>query len=105
MNCNAKVGRLASPPRGLRVPPDFGTVHKTNSGCPVVFQDRPATYRDLVVAATNHLQTTHQTLISRADSESRSGQPHHKESTMHQIIYIVGAIVIVLALLSFVGLN
>lgn len=31
--------------------------------------------------------------------------PHHKGPTMNQIIYIVGAIVIVLALLSFVGLG
>jgi hypothetical protein len=31
--------------------------------------------------------------------------PNHKEYTMHQIIYIVGAVVIVLALLSFVGLR
>lgn len=32
--------------------------------------------------------------------------PHHEreESAMHQIIYIVGAIVIVIAVLSFVGL-
>lgn len=30
---------------------------------------------------------------------------HSKESTMNQIIYIVGAIVIIIALLSFVGLR
>ena len=31
--------------------------------------------------------------------------PHHRGSPMNQIIYIVGAIVIVIALLSFVGLR
>lgn len=35
----------------------------------------------------------------------RRRQVSHKESTMNQIIYIVGAVVIVLALLSFVGLS
>lgn len=29
---------------------------------------------------------------------------HHKEPAMHQIVYIVGAVVIVIAVLSLVGL-
>ncbi len=35
----------------------------------------------------------------------RAAETHDKDRTMNQIIYIVGAIVIVIALLSFVGLR
>jgi hypothetical protein len=34
-----------------------------------------------------------------------TGLPHYRERTMNQIIYVVGAVVIVIALLSFVGLR
>ncbi len=89
-----RTGRYSRYPSAFR--------HRDVSRCPVVLPVRGTTASG---AMKTRLPIHTRKTRTVGPLRSADGIETHRGTIMHQIIYIVGAIVIVLAILSFIGLN
>jgi hypothetical protein len=80
-------------------PAPLVAVRTTLTGRPVAFRNGSASPR-----GGSSDPRANPALTRRTDIRARTGHRITRTTTMSQIVYIVGAIVIVIAVLSFVGL-